>query len=106
MLRPTHEELEALEKEYKEENRWLPDDDSLGYLLRCKINERTYNILKDKLPEAVIGILKDDNIYKYNEIHSIGCLSHAFAGYVQITEDRIKELENKITKLENMISLR
>lgn len=106
MLRPTHEELEALEKEYKEENRWLPDDDPLGYLLRCKINEHTYNILKDKLPEAVIEILKADNIYKYNEIHSIGCLSHVFAGYVQITEDRIKELENKITKLENMISLR
>lgn len=106
MLRPTQEELLALEKEYKEENRWLPDDDPLGYLLRCKINERTYNILKDKLPEAIIAILKDDNIYKYNEIHSIGCLSHAFAGYVQITEDRIKELENKITKLENMISLR
>ena len=106
MLRPTQEELEAFEKEYKEENRWLPDDDPLGYLLRCRINDRTYDILKDKLPEAVIGILKDGNIYKYNEIHSIGCLSHVFAGYVQITEDRIKELEDKITKLENMISLR
>ena len=106
MLRPTHEELEAVEKEYKEENRWLPDDDPLGYLLRCKINEYTYNILKDKLPEAVIEILKADNIYKYNEIHSIGCLSHAFAGYVQITENRIKELEDKLAKLENQVNIR
>lgn len=45
-------------------------------------------------------------IYKYNEIHSIGCLSHVFAGYVQITEDRIKELEDRLAKLENQLNIR
>lgn len=82
MLRPTQEELEALEKEYRAENRWLPDNDPLGYLLRCGINDRTYNILKDKLPEGLIEVLKDGNVYNYDETFAIGCLSHAFAGYV------------------------
>jgi len=106
MLRPTQEELEVLEKEYKEENRWLPKDDPLGYILKYHVDDYAYEVLKDKLPEALIKVLKDGNIYKYNEISAIGCLSHVFAGYVQITEDRIKELEDRLAKLENRASVR
>ena len=106
MLRPTQEELEALEKEYKEENRWLPEDNPLGYILKYQVNDYAYEVLKYKLPESLIKILKDSNIYKYNEISAIGYLSHAFAGYVQITEDRIKGLEDRLAKLENQLNIR
>lgn len=106
MLRPTEEELRALEKEYKERNKWLPEDDPLGYILKYEVNEHAYNVLKDKLPEALIKVLKDNNIYKYNDTAAIGYVSHLLSGYIQITEDRIKELEDKITKLNNQINIR
>ena len=96
MLRPTEEELRALEKEYRERNKWLPEDDPLGYILKYEVNEHAYNVLKDKLPEVLIKVLKDNNIYKYNDTAARLC---------QITEDRIKELEDRVAKLENMISL-
>lgn len=38
MLRPTEEELRALEKEYRERNKWLPEDDPLGYILKYEVN--------------------------------------------------------------------
>ena len=106
MLRPTHEELEALEKEYKEENRWLPEFNPLDYILRHHVNDYAYNVLKDKLPEELIKVLKGGNIYAYEDTYAIGYLSHLLAGYIQITEDRIKELEDKITKLENQANIR
>ena len=106
MLRPTQEELEALEKEYKEENRWLPEDNPLDYILRHHVNDYTYNVLKDKLPERLINVLKGDNIYKGDDTYAIGDLSHLLAGYIQITEDRIKGLEDKLAKLENQLNIR
>ena len=106
MLRPTQEELEALEKEYKEENRWLPEDNPLDYILRHHVNDYAYNVLKDKLPERLINVLKGGNIYKGDDTYAIGDLSHLLAGYIQITEDRIKELENTITKLTNQLNIR
>lgn len=106
MLRPTHEELEALEKEYKENGMWLPKDNPLDYILRHEVNDHAYNVLKDKLPEELIKVLKGGNIYGYEDTYAIGYLSHAFAGYVQITEDRIKELENTITKLTNQLNIK
>lgn len=106
MLRPTQEELEALEKEYKEENRWLPEDNPLDYILRQHVNDYTYNVLKDKLPERLINVLKGDNIYKGDDTYAIGDLSHLLAGYIQITEDRIKGLEDKLAKLENQLNIR
>lgn len=106
MLRPTHEELLEIEKEYKEKGLYLSENNPLGYLLRYHINEYTYHILKDKLPEELIKVLKDGNIYRYNDTFAIGYLSHVFAGYVQITEDRIKGLEDRIAKLENQINIR
>ena len=106
MLRPTHEELVALKKEYKENDRWLPKEEPLNYLLKYHVNDHTYNVLKGKLPETLIEVLKDGNIYKYDDTYAIGYLSHLLAGYIQITEDRIKELEDKITKLENQASIR
>ena len=106
MLRPTQEELEALEKEYKEENRWLPKDNPLDYILRHEVNDHAYNVLKDKLPERLINVLKGGNIYKGDDTYAIGDLSHVFAGYVQITEDRIKELEDRLAKLENQANVR
>lgn len=105
MLRPTEEELRVLEQEYKERNKWLPEDDPLGYILKYEVNEYAYNVLKDKLPEVLIKVLKDNNIYKYNDTAAIGYVSHLLSGYIQITEDRIKELEDRVAKLENMISL-
>ena len=106
MLRPTEEELRALEKEYRERNKWLPEDDPLGYILKYEVNEHAYNVLKDKLPDQLIRILKGSNIYKYDDSFAIGYLSNLLAGYIQITEDRIKELEDKITKLNNQINIR
>ena len=105
MLRPTEEELRALEKECKENDIWLPKDDPLDYLLKRHVNDYAYNVLKDKLPDQLIRILKGSNIYKYDDSYAIGYLSNLLAGYIQITEDRIKELENRLAKLENMISL-
>lgn len=106
MLRPTEEELRALEKEYKERNKWLPEDDPLGYILKYEVNEHAYNVLKDKLPDQLIRILKGSNIYKYDDSYAIGYLSNLLAGYIQITEDRIKELEDKIDKLTNQLNIR
>ena len=105
MLRPTEEELRALEKKCKENDIWLPKDDTLDYLLKHHVNDYAYNVLKDKLPEVLIKVLKDNNIYKYNDTAAIGYVSHLLSGYIQITEDRIKELEDRVAKLENMISL-
>ena len=106
MLRPTEEELRALEKKCKENDIWLPKDDPLDYLLKHHVNDYAYNVLKDKLPDQLIGILKGSNIYKYDDSFAIGYLSNLLAGYIQITEDRIKELEDKITKLNNQINIR
>lgn len=106
MLRPTHEELLTIEKEYKEKGMWLPKDNPLDYILRHEVNDHAYNVLKDKLPERLINVLKGGNIYKGDDTYAIGDLSHLFAGYIQITEDRIKELENTITKLENQLNIR
>ena len=106
MLRPTEEELRALEKECKENNIWLPKDDPLDYLLKHHVNDYAYNVLKDKLPDTLIELLKGSNIYKYEDSYAIGYLSNLLAGYIQITEDRIKELENKIVRLENRLSVR
>lgn len=106
MLRPTQEELEALEKEYKEENRWLPEDNPLDYILRHHVNDYAYNVLKDKLPEELINVLKGGNVYKGDDTYAIGSLSHLLAGYIQITEDRIQELENTVTKLTNQLNIR
>lgn len=106
MLRPTQEELLAIEKECIENKMWLPKDDPLSYILKYHVNDYAYDVLKDKLPEELIKVLKEGNIYKYDDTYAIGYLSHAFAGYVQITEDRIKELENKLAKLENQINIR
>ena len=106
MLRPTEEELRALEKECKENNIWLPKDDPLDYLLKHRVNDYAYNVLKDKLPDQLIRILKGSNIYKYDDSFAIGYLSNLLAGYIQITEDRIKELENRLAKLENRASVR
>lgn len=105
MLRPTEEELRVLEKKCKENDIWLPKDDPLDYLLKHHVNDYAYNVLKDKLPEVLIKVLKDNNIYKYNDTAAIGYVSHLLSGYIQITEDRIKELEDRVAKLENMISL-
>lgn len=106
MLRPTEEELRALEKKYKERNKWLPEDDPLGYILKYEVNEHAYNVLKDKLPDQLIRILKGSNIYKYDDSYAIGYLSNLLAGYIQITEDRIKELEDKVDKLNNQLNIR
>ena len=106
MLRPTEEELRALEKECRENNIWLPKDDPLDYLLKHHVNDYAYNVLKDKLPDQLIRILKGGNIYKYDDSYAIGYLSNLLAGYIQITEDRIKELENRLAKLENRASVR
>lgn len=106
MLRPTQEELLALEKEYKEKGMRLPKDNPLDYILRHEVNDHAYDVLKDKLPEELIKVLKGGNIYAYEDTYAIGYLSHLFAGYIQITEDRIKELEDKITKLENQANVR
>ena len=65
-----------------------------------------YNVLKDKLPDTLIEVLKGSNIYKYEDSYAIGYLSNLLAGYIQITEDRIKELENRLAKLENRASVR
>ena len=73
MLRPTHEELLVIEQECKESKIWLPEDDPLGYILKYHVNDYAYEVLKDKLPESLIKVLKDGNIYKYNEISAIGC---------------------------------
>ena len=105
MLRPTEEELRALEKECKENNIWLPKDDPLDYLLKHHVNDYAYNVLKDKLPDTLIEVLKGSNIYRYEDSYAIGYLSNLLAGYIQITEDRIKELENKIVKLENRLNI-
>lgn len=105
MLRPTEEELRALEKKCKENDIWLPKGDPLDYLLKYHVNDYAYNVLKDKLPEVLIKVLKDNNIYKYNDTAAIGYVYHLLSGYIQITEDRIKELEDRVAKLENMISL-
>lgn len=106
MLRPTEEELRVLEKECKENDIWLPKDDPLDYLLKHYVNDYAYNVLKDKLPDQLIRILKGSNIYKYDDSYAIGYLSNLLAGYIQITEDRIKELENRLAKLENRASVR
>lgn len=106
MLRPTEEELRVLERECKENNIWLPKDDPLDYLLKHHVNDYAYNVLKDKLPDQLIRILKGSNIYKYDDSFAIGYLSNLLAGYIQITEDRIKELENRLAKLENRASVR
>ena len=106
MLRPTHEELLEIEKEYKEENRWLPEDNPLDYILRYHVNDYAYSVLKDKLPEELINVLKGGNIYKGDDTYAIGSLSHLLAGYIQITEDRIKGLEDKLAKLENQLNIR
>lgn len=106
MLRPTEEELRALEKECKKNDIWLPKDDPLDYLLKHHVNDYAYNVLKDKLPDQLIRILKGSNIYKYDDSYAIGYLSNLLAGYIQITEDRIKELENRLAKLENRASVR
>ena len=106
MLRPTEEELRVLEKECKENNVWLPKDDPLDYLLKHHVNDYAYNVLKDKLPDTLIELLKGSNIYKYEDSYAIGYLSNLLAGYIQITEDRIRELENRLAKLENRASVR
>ena len=46
MLRPTEEELRALEKECKENNIWLPKDDPLDYLLKHHVNDYAIMYLK------------------------------------------------------------
>ena len=106
MLRPTEEELRALEKKCKENDILLPEDDPLDYLLKHHVNDHAYNVLKGKLPDSLIEVLKGSNIYKYDDGYAIGYLSNLLAGYIQITEDRIKELEDKITKLENQVNIR
>lgn len=106
MLRPTEEELRALEKEYRERNKWLPEDDTLAYILKYHVNDHAYKVLKGKLPDSLIEVLKGSNIYKYDDSYAIGYLSNLLAGYIQITEDRIKELEDKIDKLNNQINIR
>lgn len=106
MLRPTDQEIQILKEQYEEDAMWLPSKDPEGYLLKQHVNEYGYEILKGKLPEALIKVLKDSNIYKWDDVHALGALSHLLAGYVQITEDKIKELEDRLSKLENQSSVR
>lgn len=34
-------------------------------------------------------------------MYAIGAISHLFAGYAMVMEERVKELETKIARLEN-----
>jgi len=106
MLRPTKEEIQTLKEQYEQDALWLPSEDPEGYLLKQHINDFGYQTLKGKLPEALITVLKDSNIYRWDDVHALGALSHLLAGYVQITEDKIKELEDRLSKLENQSSVR
>ena len=106
MFHPNEQEIQTLKEHYEQDALWLPSEDPEGYLLKQHINDFGYHALKDRLPEALIAILKDSNIYRWDDVHALGALSHLLAGYVQITEDKIKELENRLSKLENQSSVR
>lgn len=94
-----------MKKDYRERGKWLPEDDPLECNLKGHVNDYAYEVLKGKLPEQLIMILKGSNIYKFDDSYAIGYLSNLVAGYIQITEDRIKELEDKIAKLENRTNI-
>jgi hypothetical protein len=106
MFHPNEQEIQTLKEQYEEDALWLPSEDPEGYLLKQRVNDFGYQALKGRLPEALITIFQDSNIYRWDDVHALGALSHLLAGYVQITEDKIKELEDRLSKLENQSSVR
>ena len=104
MFEDMEKELKELSDVYKKQGIWKVPTRIEAHAISQSVNKQAYEVLKDQLPPVLTSILKDDNVYKYQEMYAIGAISHLFAGYAMVMEERVKELEAKIAKLENQVN--